>query len=130
MMPVASIVETVMGMLETGEPGPTIGLLAPGAVLWHNDDAVEIDAKTGFERIGGLHALVKDVHVEVTRADQISDGVVIRFVIGGVVKSSGAPLAARNCIFVHLDGGRITRVEEYVDPTFRSQLAPPASDRP
>jgi hypothetical protein len=121
-MPVAVVVDAVVTMLEKADPGPIVGMLAPGAILWHNNDGVEMDAAQGFERIGGLHALVGGLHIEVTHADEIDDGVVIRFVIGGVVKASGAPLAVRNCLFVLLDGGRITRVEEYLDPTFGSQL--------
>ena len=47
----------------------------------------------------------------------------VRFTVRGTVRSSGAALEARNCVFVELDdAGKVTRMDEYVDPTLRQQL--------
>jgi hypothetical protein len=109
--------------LESGAPELAIASLARGAVLWHNDDKVEMDAAEGIERVAGLHALVDDVTIEVVQGAPLPDGWLQRIVLRGTVRSSGADLAAHNCVAVELDDdSRITRIDEYVDPTMLDQL--------
>jgi ketosteroid isomerase-like protein len=51
-------------------------------------------------------------------------GFVLQFVTLGTVRSSGKRFEMHNCIVVTVDGdGRISRIEEYVDPTTAGQLA-------
>jgi hypothetical protein len=109
-------------LLERGDASAIIERLAPGAVLWHNDDKRAIDAVTGVEAVAGLHALVAGVSVEVVERAPLPDGFLQRYVIRGTVKSTGATLALHHCVVVRTDGTRITRIDEYVDPTLASQL--------
>ena|SRR5437870_3552510 len=116
------LVDMILEVLERGDPEPITGRLTPSAVVWHNSDDVATPAATAFQQVRGLHALVDDVRVEVTRREPTSDGAVVQYVIRGVVRSSGSKLAARNCIFVRVEDGRIARIDEYVDPSFEAQL--------
>ena len=116
------LVEVILAVLESGDPEPITGLLTPSAVVWHNSDDVATPAATAFQQVRGLHALVDDLSVEVTRREPTSDGAVVQYVIRGVVRSSGSALAARNCIFVRFEDDRIARIDEYVDPSFEAQL--------
>lgn len=108
--------------LESGSPDAATAFLAPGAVLWHNDDKVEMDAVEGIGRVTGLHALVDDVRVDVVQLEQVSTGWLQRIVLRGTVRSSGRELAAHNCAMIHDSDGLITRIDEYVDPTMLDQL--------
>ena len=109
-------------MLESGSPDEVLGLLAPDAVLWHNDDKTAVPAAAGVRGVAGLHALLADVRVEVVQHEQLSNGFLHRFAIHGVVRASGAPLLAHNCVVVSKEDLSIVRIDEYVDPTFRMQL--------
>jgi hypothetical protein len=109
-------------MLESGSPDEVLGLLAPDAVLWHNDDKAAVPAAVGVAGVGGLHALLSDIRVEVVQHEPLSRGFLHRFAIHGVVRSSGAPLLVHNCIVVSREGPSIVRIDEYMDPTFRTQL--------
>jgi hypothetical protein len=109
-------------MLESGSPDEVLELLAPDAVLWHNDDKGEVPAAVGVGGVGGLHALLSDIRVEVVQHEALKSGFLHRFAIHGVVRSSGAPLLVHNCVVVSKDGDKIGRIDEYVDPTFRAQL--------
>jgi ketosteroid isomerase-like protein len=59
---------------------------------------------------------------EIVREFPIEGGVVAQLELTGTVKRSGAPLRARNCVFLYERSGQVLRVEEYLDPTFGSQL--------
>lgn len=120
--PVPPAVEAINRALETGTPDDAVALLAPGAVLWHNDDKVEMDAAEGIARVAGLHDLVADVQVDVVQLEPVSCGWFQRIVLRGVVRSTGSELAAHNCAVIHVSDERITRIDEYVDPTMLTQL--------
>ncbi|HZP30228.1 MAG TPA: hypothetical protein VFC99_14840 [Acidimicrobiia bacterium] len=97
--------------------------LAPGAVVWHNDDKVEMDAAENMKRVPALQQLLEGVAVDVVQVEPLEHGWLQRFVLRGTVRSSGRPFAAHNCIVMHVgDDGRVTRIDEYVDPTFGTQL--------
>ena len=102
------LVDVILEVLERGDPEPITGRLTPSAVVWHNSDDVATPAATAFQQVRGLHALVDDVRVEVTRREPTSDGAVVQYVIRGVVRSSGSKLAARNCIITpHMAWGSL-----------------------
>lgn len=118
----AALVSALNRALEAGVPDEVLSLLAPGALLWHNDDKVEMDAAEGIARVKGLHDLVENVRVDVLQLEPVSTGWFQRIVICGTVRASGNELAAHNCAVIHVANGRITRIDEYVDPTMLAQL--------
>jgi hypothetical protein len=125
--PAEHIDERVIGemldeMLESGVADRALGRLAPGALLWHNGDKVEVPAAEALRGVTGLHRLVEDITIDVVQHTAIPGGFLHRFALRGTVKASGTPLVAHNCIVVTLDGPMIARIDEYIDPTFRAQL--------
>jgi hypothetical protein len=69
-----------------------------------------------------VHELVEGLNVHLVLAEPIPGGAVMRFEVRGTVKRTGATLRACNCMFATIVGGRITRIDEYIDPTFGTQL--------
>jgi len=114
-------------LIETGESDDFIARLAPGAVVWHNHDDSEIDAIDNIKGIDFLQQMVDGLRIDVVRTAQIPGGWFEQVVMRGTVKASGRPLAGQNCIVVLETDGKITRIEEYVDPTFGQQLTEPAA---
>jgi ketosteroid isomerase-like protein len=117
-----SLLDLLSVVLEQGRPDPLLHRLAPGAVVWHNDDKQDRDAVDNMKRAGDLHRVLRDVTVEVVRRERLPDGLLQQFVIHGTATATGRPVAAHNCVVVRVDGGMISRIEEYVDPTFGAQL--------
>jgi ketosteroid isomerase-like protein len=117
-----SLLDLLSVVLEEGRAEPLLGRLAPGAVVWHNDDKLDRDAVENMKRAGELHRVLRDVRVEVVRREPLSDGLLQQFVIHGTAAGTGRPVAAHNCLVVRVDAGLISRIEEYVDPTFGAQL--------
>lgn len=116
------VARLVLDVLRTGDAEVAAQILAPEAVLWHNDGSGEINARDGLEMAGGLHALVDDVDVEEILAGSTETGAFIRYQVVGRVKSSGGQLRAHNCIFVTVEDAQLTRIDEYFDPTFAAHL--------
>jgi uncharacterized protein len=116
------IAASVLDVLATGDPHAADEVLSPGAVLWHNDGTGDLPAEEGFARVGALHELVDAVRVDIVLAEAIPGGAVLRFEVRGTVRSTGEQLCARNCMFTLIVDGRVTRVDEYMDPTFTAQL--------
>jgi ketosteroid isomerase-like protein len=101
-----------------------VNALAPGAVVWHNYDRKEIDARENMGAIAVLSQLVDGMTNEHVRLAAIDGGFMLQFVTRGTVRSSGNPFEMQNCLIVTTnDDGLIERIDEYVDPTVGAQLS-------
>jgi ketosteroid isomerase-like protein len=110
--------------LATGDTTELDGIYADDVVVWHNNDRVEMTKAASMASIGGLSSIADDVSMDDVRIDEITGGFVQRFVLRGIVRATGNPIELHNCIVVQLDGdGRVTRMEEYVDPNGATQFA-------
>ena len=109
------LLEQIVHMLESGDPSVMEGSAAPDAVVWHNDDGVEVPASTAFEGPRSLEALVDHLRVEVVHEFPIEGGVVAQLELTGTVKRSGAPFAAELRVLVWRSG-QVQRVEDISTP--------------
>ena len=121
-----SLEQFVSGFTEAfaeGDPAHLVAVLAPDAVLWHNNDGVEMDAVTAAGGITALASRVENLHIDIVDGAATGNRGYVRFTVRGMVRATGSELAARNCVFVEFaSDGNVTRMDEYVDPTFSSQL--------
>jgi ketosteroid isomerase-like protein len=112
------------GALEGGDPERFVALLAPGAIVWHNHDRKEVDARENMAAIGMLSQLVDNLKNERVLLSPTDTGFVLQFVVRGTVRSSGNDFEMQNCVVVTTtDDGLVSRIDEYVDPTVGAQLA-------
>ena len=110
--------------LTGGDPDGFVELLAPGAIVWHNHDRKEVDARENMAAIAMLSQLVDDVKNEHVLLAPIDGGFVLRYVTRGTVKSNGNAFEMQNCLIVTTtDDGLMQRLDEYVDPTVGAQLS-------
>ena len=123
MADIDAIVQSLADSLRTGNADPIIACLAPGAILWHNDDRQEVDAEQTLRGIGARLQLVRDREPDILRVAPTPDGFVMQFALRGTVVESGKPFEMQNCIVVSVAGDKVTRIDEYVDPTVAAQLS-------
>jgi ketosteroid isomerase-like protein len=110
--------------LTGGEPDAFVAALAPGAVVWHNTDHNEVDARENMAGIAMLSQLVDDLENEHVLFTPTDDGFVLAYATRGKVRSNGNPFEMHNCLVVTTtDDGLISRIDEYVDPTVGAQFA-------
>ena len=101
-----------------------VAALAPGAIVWHNHDRKEVDARENMAAIGMLGQLVDNLKNERVLLSPTDTGFVLQFVVRGAVRSSGNDFEMQNCVVATpTDDGLISRIDEYVDPTVGAQLA-------
>jgi hypothetical protein len=101
-----------------------VAALAPGALIWHNHDRKEVDARDNMAAIGMLGQLVEELENEHVLLAPIDGGFLLQYVTRGKVRSNGNPFEMQNCLIVFTtDDGLIRRIDEYVDPTVGAQLS-------
>jgi len=71
-----------------------------------------------------LTQIVRDMSMEHLRIEEFPGGFLYQFALHGTVIASGKPFEMHNVVIASVDGGRITRIDEYVDPGVGAQLAP------
>jgi ketosteroid isomerase-like protein len=123
MADIDGLVDSFITALEGDGTEALTANLAPGAVVWHNHDRSEVDAVANMAGIDMLGKLVGDAKFETVRLAPISDGFVLQFVLRGTVTTSGKPFEMQNAVIITTAEGRITRIDEYVDPTVGAQFS-------
>jgi ketosteroid isomerase-like protein len=112
------------GAIEGRDPDAFVAVLAPGAIVWHNHDRKEVDARENMASVAMLAQLVDGLKSEQVRYAAIDGGFLLQFVVHGTVKSNGNAFEMQNCLVVTTtDDGLISRIDEYVDPTVGAQFA-------
>jgi ketosteroid isomerase-like protein len=124
MADIDALVDSFITALEGNGTEALAANMAPGAVVWHNHDRLEVDAIANMAGIDILKKLVPDAKFETVRLAAIADGFVLQFVLGGTVAANGRPFEMQNAVIISTVDGKITRIDEYVDPTVGSQLSP------
>jgi ketosteroid isomerase-like protein len=110
--------------LTDGEPDAFVAALAPGAVVWHNHDHNEVDARENMAGIAMLGQMVDDLENEHLLFTPTDGGFVLAYATRGTVRANGKPFEMHNCLIVTTtDDGLISRIDEYVDPTVGAQFA-------
>jgi ketosteroid isomerase-like protein len=110
--------------LEGRDADAFVAVLAPGAIIWHNHDRKEVDARENMAAIGMLSQLVDDLKSERILLSPTDTGFVLQFVVRGTVRSSGKDFEMQNCVVATVtDDGMVRRIDEYVDPTVGAQLS-------
>jgi ketosteroid isomerase-like protein len=122
MTDIRTLVDAFADMILTGTLDKVDAHLTPGAVVWHNSDRKDVDARENMVSVAMLGQLVSDVSFEERYCSRTAEGFVLQFAIHGTVRSGGSPFAMENCVVVTTDGGKMARIEEYVDPTVGAQL--------
>lgn len=106
--------------LLAGDAATLDDVFAPDAIFWQNFALRDIPKAEFLPGFVGLAKLIPDIHFEEVRRMGTPDGFVEQHILCGTTPS-GARLRAYGCFVVSVRDGRITRLDEYLDP---QQLAP------
>jgi ketosteroid isomerase-like protein len=114
--------DVLADVLRTGDAAPILPLLAEGSVVWHNDDQREVDAMALMQRAGELQQVLDGIDVDVIRRLTSDDCCVEQMVLRGRSRVTGMEVVSHRCIVMLLRDGLVSRIEEYIDPTFAAQV--------
>jgi len=107
--------------IEAGDIGAVRAMYAPDAVIWHNDDLVEQPVEENLKVLAGLHRAVSGLHYEIIRRAPAEDGMIQQHVLRGTLPD-GQPVALHAAMYLRVQAGRVTRIEEYLDSAKRSSI--------
>ncbi len=111
---VENVAARFFAAIEAGDTAALRSLYAPDAVVWHNTDQVEQSVDQNLVVLHWVVDHVKGWHYEDVRRTAYDGGFVQQH-IGKGVAPSGLPFAMPACIVGTVEGGRVTRIEEYID---------------
>ncbi|HEU5417749.1 MAG TPA: nuclear transport factor 2 family protein [Streptosporangiaceae bacterium] len=107
--------------LEAGDIDTVRDIYAPDAVIWHNDDLIEQQVEDNLKVLQGLHRAVSDLHYEIVRRVPAPDGMLQQHVLRGRLPD-GSDVALHAAMYLQVQDGHITRIEEYLDSAKRSSI--------
>jgi ketosteroid isomerase-like protein len=110
-----AIASEFFAAIERGDLDAVRELYAPEAEIWHNVTGRSQTRDENLSLLRYFTGRVSERRYEVLSREFFPAGFVQRHILHGKVES-GELIAAPVCLVVHVSGGRIERLFEYLDP--------------
>lgn len=122
-----AVAERFFSAIEQGDVETVANIYAPDAVIWHNFDPLDArqsgdGVAQNLEVLKNLPNRVIGAKYEVLQREATQSGFVQQHLLIGKNKR-GEDFVLPACIVCQVEGGRITRLDEYFDPALREKLA-------
>jgi len=104
----------------SGDVGAVREVYAPTVRVWHNFDRVEQSLEENLRVLAWVVKNVSGLRYEQVRRQRTESGFVQQHVLRGTAPG-GESLEVAACLVCRVEGGRVTRIDEYLDSP---QLAP------
>ncbi|MGB3809590.1 MAG: nuclear transport factor 2 family protein [Parvibaculum sp.] len=118
---VIALAECFVSAIERGDIEAVKGCYAEDARIWHNFDNVDQTVAENLKVLGWMSRVLSDRKYNILRRVTIPGGYLQQHVLSGKLKS-GAPFSMPACLVVLVKDGRISRLEEYLDPAQAAAL--------
>lgn len=116
------VAERFFQAVQTGDLDALRQIYAPGAEVWHNFDQSNQPAGENLRVIRWMHRRVKGLRYEEVRRFEIPGGFVQQHVLRGIAPN-GEALEVPAAVVCTVAGGKVTRVEEYLDSAQTAALS-------
>jgi len=116
-----ALADRLFGAIEAGDVDAVRGCYAPDARIWHNFDDAEQDVEQNLATLRWMCGRLADRRYDVSRREVLDDGVLQLHVLRGTTRS-GEAFALPAAILVSMAGGRVTRIDEYLDRAATTSL--------
>ncbi|MFF0500396.1 nuclear transport factor 2 family protein [Nocardia aobensis] len=100
--------------VSAGDTAALTALYAPEARIWHNDTNAEETVADNLRVLRWLSRTVENLRYEDIRRHVLTDGFAQQHVVRGHLPGHGE-LEVPASLFVRVEDGHITRIDEYVD---------------
>jgi len=111
-----------------GDEATLTELYSPDARIWHNDDGQEQTVAENLRTLRWLSRTLEDFRYEDIRRYSLADGFAQQHVLRATLPGHGA-LEVPASLFVRVENGLITRIDEYVDSAATRPLQNAAATR-
>ena len=117
------VADKLFSAIQRGDLEAVRALYAPDAQIWHNHDGVTQDPNANLRVLAWVVQNISGVRYEDVRRQATPSGFVQQHVMRGTAPG-GKVLALPACLVCTVSGGRITRLDEYLDSAQLAALAP------
>jgi len=114
--------------IERGDLEAIRAIYAPDVRVWHAHDGLEQGLDDNLLVLGWVSRNVKQLRYTKVRRERTENGFVQQHVLRGT-SLAGEELEIPACLVVRIEGGRIVRIDEYLDPATLGPLRRAASSR-
>lgn len=87
----------------------------PQAKLWHNFESGYQDVELNIKTLHWMHRKLQNLHYDLVRLEALPNGYLQQHVLRGNTEA-GEEIALYACAICTVEDGRITALEEYLDP--------------
>jgi ketosteroid isomerase-like protein len=116
--------------LESKNPTMVSDLYADDVQVWHNFSNVAQNKSQNLEVLVGLCASVAEIHYDVIERLQLDDGRVLQRHNLRAITDSGDEIIIPACMLLQIQGGKIRRIDEYLDSGQANRLRALTGRRP
>lgn len=116
------LAERLSRAIEVGDLDTVRSLYADDIVVWANWDGREAGIEKSMRLLGWLCQSLGDRRYDVSRRIAIEGGYLQEHVLRGTAPN-GETIAMPACLVVTVRDGKITRINEYLDPSHVAALA-------
>lgn len=113
--------ERFVAAIQAGDTATVRACYAPDAKLWHNNDGVEQTVDQNMKVLDWFIRALPDRNYRVVRREALPDGFMQQHVLEATLPD-GKKWAMDACVVVKMDGGVITRLDEYLDSARSAEL--------
>lgn len=106
--------EAFVGAIERGDIEAVRACYAPGARIWHNTDNLEQSVDDNLRVLDWYVRTLPDRHYRVVRREALQDGFLQQHVLEATLPD-GTKWSMAACVVVRMEGGKIVRLDEYLD---------------
>ena len=117
-----ALADRFFAAIEAGDIDTVSALYADDVVVWHNHDGVEQDRAANLRTLQWVVANIGRFRYEEVRRSATADGFVQQHVARGINRI-GEHVEMPACIVVRVAGGRIVRLDEYLDAHQANQFS-------
>jgi ketosteroid isomerase-like protein len=124
-MDMAGFVKAFFDAIESGDVETVRASYAPNVAIWHNTDELETTRDENLVVLTGLVKHTRSRRYENRRVQLFPGGFVQQHELK-IVRPDGVELSLPACIVCKVEGGKIVRLDEYLDSARVEQLRAPA----
>lgn len=110
------LVARMISAIEAGDVDGVQACYSPEITVWANFDGKARDLDGSLKLLSTLVRSTSERRYEIGRREEIVGGVLQQHVLHGTVTKTGKSFALPACLVITVDGDRISRVDEYLDP--------------
>lgn len=100
--------------IQAGDIETVRACYVPDAKIWHNSDGVEQTVDQNLKVLDWFIRTLPDRNYRVLRVEPLPDGFLQQHVLEATLPD-GTKWAMDACVVIRMEGGKITRLDEYLD---------------